>query len=1103
MPEAAVKVINVDTNAVFETRTNESGNYQVPFLLPGNYALKVERAGFRTAAREGVRVALNAQVRLDFSLEVGSTVESVTVTSDAPLLATTGADLGQVVTNNYIQNVTVSLTRNILELAKLAPGVMGGGGGYTSNSQKDVTISGGGSTTGRNEFFVDGLPNTVPQSGGNIVFVPSMDSVEEMKVHTTLFDAAYGRTNGGAISITTKGGTNQLHGTTYLFKRWRALNANSWTNNRLGLQRQPVDYYQWGFVVSGPVSIPKLYAGRDKTFFSVALERNANTGTDVRQNRVPTELERQGDYSQTLSRTGTAFAIYDPLSTVVTGSRATRTEFPGAKIPASRLSSIGVNVLKLYPLPNLTVRPQIGAINWNGLSPETTQEKQLSARIDHNLSARQRLFGRVSKLVRDQAPTRAFPAEYREGGGGDLIRRDLWSAGLDDTITFSPTLIGSLRYGFTRRSEFTSKGAFNEIDPAVLGMPQSFIQSQYLSGLPIFRMGENMPMVGSGFRPEANEMHSFLGTFTKLKGAHSIKFGFDWRIAHRNPHALGTAAPGDFTVNAGFTQSDPFTNSTADRSGSAMASILLALPASGALGFTSPQALQNHAVALFAQEDWKAGRKLTLNFGLRYELETPYTERYNRMSYAFDENAKLPVTVPGMDLRGGILFAGIDGNPRRSGQVDGNNFGPRIGFAYSAHPRTVLRGGYGLFYGVQSYNTDFLGSVGAFDASTNYVSSINGGATPFTSLENPFPNGLRQPLGSAVGLMAQAGDSLTFFDLKRLNPYTQQWQFSVQQEVPGQIVVEAAYLGMQSLKQFEGYNLNEKPDKYLPLGTAENTAVPNPFYGILPATSTLGAGPTIPQRRLWVAFPQFNSLTIQGANTGRAIYHALQLRVEKRLSRGLTFLTSYNFSKLIDNNTTSIVNVRKYRSISSMDQPHVLRVAFAYQIPGRIRGGVAAKIANQVVSGWVAGGLFTYAAGRPLSISDTNGRPIRLRDASKSGATSDRLGDQVDPVTRRVLNPYFDTTAFLRLPNQFTISPEVPYWSELREPSAHSLNLSLVKSFPLHERLRLEVRAEATDATNSPNFAAPGTALNNTATFGVINSASGSRQVQGSARITF
>jgi hypothetical protein len=308
---------------------------------------------------------------------------------------------------------------------------------------------------------------------------------------------------------------------------------------------------------------------------------------------------------------------------------------------------------------------------------------------------------------------------------------------------------------------------------------------------------------------------------------------------------------------------------------------------------------------------------------------------------------------------------------------------------------------------------------------------------------------------------------------------------------------------MLSLKQFESFNLNEKPDRYLALGAAENTTVRNPFAGIFPATSTLGQGTTLPQRRFWVAYPQFNSLTIQGANTGRAIYHAFQVKAEKRLTRGLSFLATYANSKLIDNNTTSIVNTRKYRSISPMDQPQVMRLAFTYQLPFRFSGAAWSKVANHAVGGWLVGGLMSFGSGSPMSISDSNGRPIRLRNAQKSGPISERLGDRRDPATGVVLNPYFDITAFQRLPNQYTVSPEPPYFDELRDPGSRGLNLSLAKSFPLRERLKLEIRAEATGATNTPNYSAPGTALNSAATFGVINSAGGARQVQMSARISF
>ena len=243
---ASVQVVNEETNLAATAVSNEAGNYQAPFLLPGNYRVRAEMSGFKKLERTGVRVSINAQVTLDIALELGAQTETVTVTDAPPLLNTAGADLGQVVNNAYVNMISVTLTRNIVATARLAPGVTGKTGTYSSNDQTEFTVSGGGSSQGRNEFLLDGIPNTVPQGSGNIVFVPSIDNVEEVKVHTTMFDASYGHSNGGAVSISTKGGTNEIHGALYLFKRWKALDATSWVNNRLGLEKPPVNYRQWG-----------------------------------------------------------------------------------------------------------------------------------------------------------------------------------------------------------------------------------------------------------------------------------------------------------------------------------------------------------------------------------------------------------------------------------------------------------------------------------------------------------------------------------------------------------------------------------------------------------------------------------------------------------------------------------------------------------------------------------------------------------------------------------------------------------------------------------------------------------------------------------------
>jgi len=1103
---ANIEVLNVDTNVPTRTASNESGNYQAPFLLPGNYSVRLDHSGFKRAERQGIRVSTGAQITLDFVLELGATSETVTVTAATPLLSTASADLGQVIDTSYLGGITVSLSRNVLYAVRLAPGITGGGGSVTGNGAGTFSVAGGGSTTGRVEYMIDGIPNTVAQNNGGPVYIPSVDAVEEIKVHTTMFDAQYGHSNGGAINITTRGGTNEVHGIAYLYKRWAALDANSWTNNSRGVPKGPVSYRQYGYLFSGPVLIPKLYDGRNRTFFSTTLEKDRDARDLTRQARVPSELERQGDFSRTLNRRGGPFSIYDPATTTVTGGRAARQPFAGGRIPAARIHPAGQAWLNLLPKPTRAGDTQLELYNWDASSIYRVEQTQESARIDHNISSRQRLFGRFGRLVRDQLADTLIPGQHTmpiEGGSDleHLIRR-FDNVGIDDTFTFSPSFIGSFRYGYVRKVDSTVRGAVG-FDVAPLKLPAALASNQFVPGWPVFNLGENIPTLGSNLSFTANDLHSMMATFTKLAGRHSLRWGVDWRALRWNRNSPGSSASGDFTFNNVFTRSDPFTPTSGDTSGSGMASLLLGLPASGSLGYTSSLSLQNHYLGIYLQDDLKINSRLTLNFGLRYELETPYTERYNRMSYSFDQNAKLPVQVPGLDLRGGIRFAGVDGYSRRGGSLDKNNFGPRFGFAYSPRPKTVLRGGYGMFYSGQAFNTGFLADVGVFNATTPLVGSIDNGATPYATLANPFPEGLRLPVGASAGLMAQAGDSLSFFDDRRLSPYNQQWQLSVQRELPAQTLVEAAYVGMLSLKQFESFNLNEKPDQYRALGAAENNRVNNPFVGLFPATSTLGQGATFTQNRLWVRYPQFTSLTMQGANTGRAIYHALQLKVDKRLTRGLSVLWTYTFSKLMDNETTSIVNERHYRAVSAQDQPHVLRLALAYQLPGKFSGAGWNRLLNQAFGGWALNGYFIHESGTAMEISHSNGRPIRIRNAALSGPVGERLGDRRDPVTRLPLNPYFDINAFAPLANQYVLPPEPPRFAELRTPRTRSLNLSLFKTFPIHERIKLQFRAEATGATNSPNFAGPGTNMSSPTTFGIITSAGGSRGMQGSLRLMF
>jgi hypothetical protein len=1107
IPGATLKVINTETNVARESITNDQGTYRVPFLTPGNYRVSVSMPGFKTVETT-VRISAGSDTTLDFALEVGEISETITVEGTAPLINTTNADLGQVIESSYIEYVTPSLTRNVMNRVMLSAAVTGETGTYTSNAQSNFSISGGGSKRGGNEIMVDGIPNTVPQSGGIALFVPSLDMVEEMKIHTTMFDSSLGHSNGGAINIVTRGGTNRYHGSAYNYRRFRALNANSWANNRLGLERGPVSYNQYGGVFSGPVQIPGLYKGRDRTFFLASYESDLEDRDETFEARVPTDLERKGDFSQTLNRLGTrTLEIYDPLTTTGTGSAARRTEFPNSTIPASRITATGRTVAGLYPLPNQPGPAQIGRYNWAFAGIVAVSQKQFSARVDQVISERQKMFARFSRLKRRQAVDDLFPGAFSTPVGENLGTewRTFDSVALDDTITFSPSLQGSLRYGFVERSSPRNIPT-TLLDPSPLSLAAIILDNQATKAFPRFQLGENFAEFGSSKREERWYSHTVLATFYKIMGKHSLKFGTDYRMIRQNTDNPGNSASGSFTYNSTFTRGNPFVTSSADTSGTALASLLLGVPASGSLGFSTARSFQNHYLALFVQEDWKVVPKLTLNFGVRWELETPYTERFDRVAYGFDFNAPSPIAIPGLNVRGGILFAGVAGNPRTTGNLDKNNFGPRFGFAYSLNPKTVLRGGYGFFYSAHTFNTSFAGAVATFDATTNYTGSTDNGATPFTTLANPFPSGLRAVQGSSLGLAARYGDSLTVLDQDRVNPYNQQWQLSIQRELPGEMVVEVAYAGMRSLKQLEAFNLNEKPDRFLTLGQAENTRVNNPFFGLFDPTSSLGGSNTVVQSQLWKMFPQYGTLTLEGANTGRAIYHGLQSRVEKRFSHGLRFLLSYAYSKLIDNNTTSWVNERHYRSVSDLDVRHLMRLSTVYELPfgpGRPLLSSSKGVIARVLEGWIISGYLNAQSGAPLSITHSLGRPIVLRNPSKSGSVSERLGLNVDPATGKVLNPYFDIDAFAPLASQYTISPTEPFLDWLRGPGRWNLNLSLIKNVSLTEDVRFQLRFDATNATNSPSWGNPGTDMSNLANFGVIRSGGGGRSMQLGLRLTF
>ncbi len=1126
IPGAKVTVTNESTNTTSEVVTNSVGNYVVPFLLPTKYTVSVEALGFKSVSRKGIIVSVQDRLKLDFSLEIGAPTEVISITSESPLLSAGSSDLGQVIERHYLDRMPIT-GRSPMFLADLAPGVISGNTDYTSNDQNKISINGGNGAERGNDISVDGMPNVVPRQSGLVATMPMGDAVEEFKVNTTLFDASQGRTAGGTISVTTRGGTNLFRGAGYYYRRDPGLNAFSWTEKKSYNSMTPADkakfndsrdsqrYWILGGTFGGPIR-------KDRTFFFAAYERIYDGKSMTKQGYVPTSLERKGDFSQSKDNKGNALLIYDPLSTVLgkDGKVASRTLFPvgtggGSIIPADRLDPTALAVLTLYPQPTQTGAglDRMGSINWIQSFTLPVNTQNLQARLDHQLSNRQRVYLRVSRVTRDQEPEAllfdGFPGLFTIAGSQTDIEADHrknWSVSLNDTLTFSPTFLGTIGLGFTR-TDLHGQGDGMGRNPAELKVSPIIVTNQAATGWPNFRFsGITMPEIGGRFRDQINNVYSLMATFNKLYGAHNLRFGLDWRTVRWNENNPDTQAEGLFTSSDRLTMKNP---DASDGSGAAIASFLLGLPTSGQMAKRTSLALQTHYAGVFVQDDWKIGKRLTLNLGLRWELETPFTDRYDKLAYGFDETADVGVSVPGLStIRGGMTFVNVAGLSRAQGKMDWNNFGPRFGFAYSLNDRTILGGGYGMYF--ESFSVSGVagnpGTVASFNATTNYASSTNSDRTvlPGIGLTNPFPAGLVLPTGSSLGLRTELGNSIAVNYQNRVLPYSQQWQLSVQRELPWQLVAQIAYVGTHALRLYENLNWNEVPDSL----RRDTTTMANPFLGVFPATSTLGKGATIQTRQLKLKYPQFTGVTYNAMNTSRALYHSLQSQLQKRLSNGLAFVMVYAYSKQMVYTMTSLINPRNYnRTISGIDRPHIFRINLTYDIPagrGQRFGNSWRAPMDWLLGGWSLTWASRYSSGLSLGPLDARAgrdRPIPVADPNMPGGVHDKLGDQKD-ASGKVLNPYFNISAFLRMPDSFAVTSTPVRLSWMRGPSEYYHSASMFKLIRMKERFQVELRVEADNLFNTPQFGNPSTDVTDP-NFGVITTGGTPRVIRFGGKFRF
>ena len=1113
---AKVTAVNTSTNVTTTVMTDAAGHFVFPDLAPGGpYTVSVVASGFKTQERSGILLTVDQTASINMVLSVGTSSQKVQVTADVSQLETTTSSIGQVIGNRSIVDLPLN-ARNIYSLMFLVPGVTGSVG-FAYNSL-NMSVNGG--RPGSTLILLDGIPATTPTIVpiGSFGAFPSVDAVQEFKVELNAYPAEYGRSGSGIVDVILKSGTNQFHGSAYEFARNSVMDANSFFNNRNGTPLPSFSRNQFGGSLNGPVDIPKLYNGRNKTFFLFSYEGLRQGSEGELTTTVPTVLERTGDFSQTLDQAGQQVIVYDPTTTTASGTGYVRQPFPNDKIPSTDIDPVAAKVINYYPLPNqpgtISSQNNYFASGTNHMTIDT-----YDAKVDEHINASNQYFVRYSGHTVTFPPTLFFPKANQIAEGGSTEVDTLSSAAIDYTHTFSPTFVMEIPIGYSRTGVKLTPISLGFNPSTQLGMPGYIAQDADFLLFPgiypasYYGLGD----AGSGsYKSTGLNVFSFGINNTKVLRNHVIAFGGEnWILQVNDVESYDPT--GEFSFDPGITQGpDPLV--ATNNGGNSIASLLLGVGSSGAQQIHQvDEATTSRYYGAYVQDDWTVIPHLTFNMGLRYDLEIPRTERYNRME-VFDPNVPSPLaSVAGLPgLKGGVVFVGTSGSSRRQFKPQWLNFSPRFGFAYQVNAKTVVHGAYGIYYN-PSYRSA-AGQIGqeGFGSSTAYNGSPNG-LTPSFYLSNPFPNGINTPVGSSLGLLTGIGTSF-LNPLKGDNkvPYNENWDVDIQRELPFDILADVAYVGSHGVHLTQAastdWNANQLTPATMALGTQLLQSVPNPFYGII--KNGPESGPTIPRSYLEAPFPQFPRVTYSYLTGGYEDYNSFQLTLNKRLSNGLNALASYTGQKQIDDwsgiqnvgNITggiqNIYNPKGERAVSSNNISRSFVASAVYSLPfgrGRRFGADWSRPLDSALGGWQINGILTEQNGYPLSLNTQN--------TSHSGSEVLRPNlTGVSPVEHGSvlsrLNNYLNAAAFSQ-PAPFTFGNTPRTLSNVRAPGYHNLDFSLFKNVSVTNRVNAEFRAEAFNLFNQVQFGFPNTFLSSQ-NFGVISyQANSPRQIQLAVKVLF
>ena len=1119
---AAITVTDVAQNTKHRTVTNDTGFYLISGMAPGLYQLSVEKAGFRTYVLDSMPLTTQQKASVDISLQVGSVVENVEVKAEAQMVDPDSSTIGAVIENKRIVDLPLN-GRNIYHLASLVPGVANA---RTGNSQllsdfsdaNRFSVNGGQEAT--NEILLDGVTAMVSSTSNSTLFavaaIPSIESIQEFRIQTNMYAAEYGRSGGGVVTMVTKSGSNSLHGSAYEFLRNSYFDANNFFANSSGAKLASFKRNQFGGTLGGPVFIPKVYDGHNKTFFFFSYESQRVLQARLDQETLPTALERAGDFSQDRAANGALKLIFDPATTRPNPDVAgafIRDPFAGNRIPGNRLNPVALKAQQFFPEANNPGLPFTSQLNFVVQQAGLEPTNRLEAKVDHYFDDRKHIFGRYTRLGGDYGAPDYWSNPAANGVG--LTHQTMTNAALDYTQTLNNSTVLNLRYGLSRLFIFRP-GWGPGFSPTDLGLPSSIANVTTALAYPVITIQNyaGQGQQGVYFRSGITT-HSFLGNIAKVSGRHSLKFGIDSRINYLN--VIQPNWPdGGFNFANDMTQG-PNPRTPSATAGDGYASFLLGTGSSGQISHDVASALANRYIAWYAQDDFKLSSRLTINLGFRWDFETGVTERYNRLT-AIDPTVHNPVSSQvGFDVKGGYLFAGGSLGRRSLAPVYPRELNPRIGLAYQLNSKTVIRTGYGIFFDIASDGPANSWTGTPFQSTTTWLTSLDG-ITPYNQLSNPFPSGYNLPQGSAPGLLAGIGQNLfSGMPSSFKTPYNQQWNFTIQRSLGKDMVWEIAYAGNKGTNlplylqtALLTPNMNQLLPSQLALGSQLLQLVSNPFYGII-NSGTLST-PTVQRGQLLRPFPEFLDTIPINANWGNSNYHALQTRFEKRFSKGLSAMAAFTWSKTITDGAdgywnkvgTSMTNwyCRSCdRAVSSYDQPKHFVTNFTYELPlgrGKSFGSGWNRALDGILGQWQVNGILTVSEGLPLRFTVPQNTSFSFGGNQRPDFTGKdaNLGDQ------KTLKRWFDTSSFI-LPQQFTFGNLGRNVPSLRGSTLEQVDFSVFKSFPIKERLHLQFRGEAFNLANHPLFSDPGTQVTSP-TFGVVTAQENApRQIQLSLKLLF